>query len=309
MRAAITFYSSGAAPGILPGLRRWELLEERRMDKQEAYVLIEGLKVVFDIVRLVDVTTTTQYTLTRDGRLIAEPYECYAVWHKDRRCENCVSAKAFAKKGQLAKYEFIGKDVYYVMSKYVLVDEQPYMLEMVSRVTDETLFAAYGKSEFVNTIEGLNKKLYTDPLTGAYNRRYYNDQLCGLLSAANSFALVDVDRFKQVNDSVGHPAGDLALKAVAGVLLCELRRTDAVIRYGGDEFFLVFHDIPRQALAKKLEAMRERVAGIVVKEYPSLRLSVSIGATCGFDDPDEVLKRADKALYQAKKRRDCVCVL
>lgn len=101
------------------------------------------------------------------------------------------------------------------MSKYVLVDEQPYMLEMVSRVTDETLFAAYGKSEFVNTIEGLNKKLYTDPLTGAYNRRYYNDQLCGLLSAANSFALVDVDRFKQVNDSFGHPAGDLALKAVA----------------------------------------------------------------------------------------------
>ena len=85
MSAAITFYSSGAAPGILPGLRRWELLEERRMDKQEAYVLIEGLKVVFDIVRLVDVTTTTQYTLTRDGRLIAEPYECYAVWHKDRR--------------------------------------------------------------------------------------------------------------------------------------------------------------------------------------------------------------------------------
>ena len=120
---------------------------------------------------------------------------------------------------------------------------------------------------------------------------------------------MDVDRFKQVNDSFGHPAGDLALKAVAGVLLCGLRRTDAVIRYGGDEFFLVFHDIPRQALAKKLEAMRERVAGIVVKEYPSLRLSVSIGATCGFDDPDEVLKRADKALYQAKKRRDCVCVL
>ena len=121
---------------------------------------------------------------------------------------------------------------------------------------------------------------------------------------------MDVDRFKQVNDSFGHPAGDLALKAVAGVLLCELRRTDAVIRYGGDEFFLVFHDIPRQALAKKLEAMRERVAGIVVKEYPSLRLSVSIGGVLCDQTLQEyrsAYRRADEALYLAKARgKNCL---
>ena len=75
------------------------------MNRQEISLRIEELKVVFDIVRLVDVTRTTQCSIDSNGEIIREPYKCYAVWRKDRRCENCISSKALAKKAQVAKYE------------------------------------------------------------------------------------------------------------------------------------------------------------------------------------------------------------
>ena len=126
------------------------------MNRQEVSLLIDELKLVFDIVRLVDVTRTLECSIDSNGEITREPYECYAVWRKDRRCENCISSKAFAKKSQMAKYEFVDNEVYYVMSKYIEVDEEPYALEMVTKVTDETLFDAYGKNEFVDTITNLN---------------------------------------------------------------------------------------------------------------------------------------------------------
>ena len=174
------------------------------MNRQEVSLLIDELKLVFDIVRLVDVTRTLECSIDSNGEITREPYECYAVWRKDRRCENCISSKAFAKKSQMAKYEFVDNEVYYVMSKYIEVDEEPYALEMVTKVTDETLFDAYGKNEFVDTITNLNSRLYTDSLTGTYNRRYYDEQVKGMIHMVDGFALVDVDNFKYVNDRYGH---------------------------------------------------------------------------------------------------------
>ena len=70
----------------------------------EAKSLIRELKVLFDIVRLVDVAVTTQYSLTDDNDIIKEPYSCYAAWKKTRRCENCISSKVHSTKGKLSKF-------------------------------------------------------------------------------------------------------------------------------------------------------------------------------------------------------------
>ncbi len=90
-------------------------------------------------------------------------------------------------------------------SIYIEVDDTPYMLEMVDKLNDDILFGAFGmngKEKFVNTITSHNKKLYTDALTGAYNRLYYSEQL-QQLAKVKAIALFDADNFKSINDTFG----------------------------------------------------------------------------------------------------------
>lgn len=279
------------------------------MNRQEISLLIDQLKVVFDIVRLVDVTRTTQCSIGSNGEIIREPYRCYAVWRKDRRCENCISSKALAQKSQVAKYEFVDNEVYYVLSKYIELDDEPYALEMVTKVTDETLFDAYGKNEFVDTITNLNSRLYTDSLTGTYNRRYYDEQVKGMIHMVDGFALVDVDDFKNVNDMYGHEVGDLALCRIGEILMSRTRRVDTVIRYGGDEFFIVFNEIPADVLKSRIRDIKDAVESVSFEEYPELKLSVSIGAIHNSGVMKDILGKADQAMYKAKKEKNKVCFI
>ena len=276
------------------------------MTKQETEQLTRQLKQVFDVVRLVDVSSNTQYVFDEQGELIAQPYVCYAVWNKHGRCENCISAKAYAGRTRLTKFEFVDHDVYYVISMYLEVDDVPYMLEMVNKVNDDSLFGAYGKNEFVEAITGYNQKLYIDPLTGAYNRRYYEEQLSSL-RGLQGVAMVDVDYFKQINDSWGHQVGDMALRGIVEAILSCVRSTDAVVRYGGDEFMILFRDIPREVFGTRLETVREKVGNMVLEGCPELKLSVSIGGAYRKDPEEELVRLADEQLYQAKKTRNTVC--
>ncbi len=275
------------------------------MTKQEALTLIDQLKFAFDIVRLVDVTMTCQVSVDDHGEFVTEPYQCYAVWNKKSRCDNCISAKAFSIKGKMTKFEFVGEDIYHVTAKYVEIDGTPYVLEMVSKITDETLFGAYGKNEFVQAISSYNRKLYADPLTGAHNRQYFEEQLRNL-ACVEAVAMIDVDNFKGINDTYGHLAGDLALCAIVAAISSCVRNTDAVIRYGGDEFLLVFWNIPKASFAEKLEQIREKAARVSMDEYPSLRLTVSIGAVHHPKQTMDALREADQMLYLAKEKKNSV---
>lgn len=277
------------------------------MTQDEARLLMGQLQIVFPIVRLVDASLARQFTLLPDGTLRPEPYHCYDVWKKQRRCDNCISARALARKGRMAKFEFVDDAVYYVVAMYLEMDAAPYVLEMASQVTDDTLLEAYGKNRFLQDIAAYNRRLYIDPLTGAYNRRYYEEQLQDL-SSLSALAFLDLDGLKTVNDTWGHPAGDAALKAAADAILGCIRGTDALIRYGGDEFLLVFWDMPRKAFAAKLEQIRSAVAGARAAAYPQLALTVSIGALYRSGTPLELIGEADRLLYQAKRSRNHVCL-
>lgn len=275
------------------------------MTKQEVILLINQLKLVFDIVRLVDTTMTYQLSINNNGEFVTEPCYCYEVWNKNSRCDNCISAKAFSCKGRLTKFEFIDDDIYHVTAKYIEIDDISCVLEIVSQITDQSLIGAYGKNEFIDTISNYNRKLYTDSLTGAYNRYYFEEQLLGL-AYVECLVMIDIDNFKSINDTYGHLVGDLSLCAVVNAISSCLRSSDKIIRYGGDEFTLIFGSISKEAFSEKLEQMRKRVTEVSIDEAPGLRLTVSIGAVYQRLSVMDALKEADHMLYLAKTQKNKV---
>lgn len=277
------------------------------LSTKDLIAFIELQKKIFDIVRIVDVSMTTQYIISDNGKVEEQPYQCYAVWNKNKRCENCISAKAFALKSKLTKFEFVENEVYFVMSIYTEIENKEYTLEMVSKLNDETLFGACGKDKFIETIENYNRKLYVDALTGAYNRHYYEEQL-RKLNHMNSFVMIDVDNFKYINDTYGHSTGDFVLKEVVKVILPYIESSDAVIRMGGDEFLLVFQDISKNTLSEKLENIRQDVLRIISDKYSELKVSISMGAVYSSKLDAGLVDLADKALYEAKKRKNSIII-
>lgn len=155
----------------------------------------------------------------------------------------------------------------------------------------------------------LKDELYRDPLTGIYNRRYYEEVVRKSTGPAG-VALMDVDDFKICNDTYGHYAGDMALKTVANAIQSCIRKSDLLIRYGGDEFLLVLSGIPSDILQAKLEQIRAAAQMASVPGYSHFRISLSIGGTIqSLADPmDNIVRRADRLMYQAKCRKNAVMV-
>jgi two-component system cell cycle response regulator len=191
---------------------------------------------------------------------------------------------------------------------------QDFIVEPVSEGELIARVAAAGRTkilqeELVEQTRRLETLIFEDPLTGLANRRYILSQLGSFVSGARrhgrplSVAIIDVDRFKEVNDHHGHQAGDAVLVAATGALRSHLRAEDHLGRLGGEEFLAVLPDTDAPAAAAVAERMRAEVAATRVEhEGDPLRVTVSIGmATWGDDEePELLLRRADEALYGAK---------
>ena len=157
-----------------------------------------------------------------------------------------------------------------------------------------------------------------DPLTGLFNRRYVNDTLSRELNHArrsNSktcVVMLDIDHFKRFNDTYGHEAGDLMLRELGWILKGDIRKSDIVCRFGGEEFVLILLDTSIEDCQKHLEKVIEKVKAQQVRFGGQLlgTMSLSIGvveASESVMDADELLGAADKAMYAAKHAgRDCL---
>lgn len=276
------------------------------MTHDELTPIIAMLQGMFDLVRVVDVSLTKEIVFKKGVKPCEKNYVCYAAWNKTGRCANCVSAKALSCKNKVTKFEFVDNEIYFVISKYIEIEGKPYVIEMVTKTSDETLWDAAGKNEFIDTISTHTKKIYSDSLTNVYNRRYYDEQIC-VLSKHPGVALVDVDNFKQINDTYGHTTGDQVLKAITFEMVSNVRSSDIIIRYGGDEFLMVMQNIPKEIFFKKMETIRQRVNNISIQNLPEIKLSVSIGAFYNQEKTvAEMVEYADKLLYKAKETRNAV---
>ena len=275
------------------------------MTRDEVTMMIRELRKAFDIVRIVGAPTDKQCCLSEACELIEEPGKCFDFWNQDVRCKNCVSMRALSKKRLSRKFEFLDSDVYLITAMYIEIDDEPYVVEMLAKLTDETMLGTWGASDFAENIMQYNRKLYLDALTGAYNRQYYDEQLAAL-PGQYAVAYIDLDRFKDINDTWGHHAGDRALSAVAEAMQSCVRDSDSVVRFGGDEFVLVFRDIPKDIFAARLEKIRKIVSEIVFDEFPDMRLSLSIGGYHGEGTVAEMVQKADELLYDAKVDRNCI---
>lgn len=159
----------------------------------------------------------------------------------------------------------------------------------------------------------------TDSLTGALSRRYWFDRCAEEFERARTFGLafaclmIDVDHFKELNDTYGHLVGDAIVAAVAKVIKDNIRSIDLVGRYGGEEFALMLAETDAQSAFVVAERIRKAVADTPVQAYDEiLRVTISIGiAQLDTETPDlaALVERADSALYQAKAQgRNRVCI-
>ena len=273
-------------------------------DDAEIRQTISKLTQVFDVVRLVDITDNE---IVRSGckpgneEMInaCRGDKCYAIWGKTQRCKNCVSSKAFEKRGQVSKLEFADDSIFQIISKYVEISEKPYVLEMIYKDNDGVLLGAYGKTDFMDNIVNYNRQLYHDALTGAYNRRYYEEQAKSM-RYIDAVAMLDANNFKGINDHYGHAAGDCLLKAVCESIKECIRSSDILIRLGGDEFVLLMANIPEIVFYQKISEIKQKISEIKLPDYPDIKCAAAIGGVYGIQPIENALTEADRLMYLDK---------
>src|SRR4051794_36405981 len=183
--------------------------------------------------------------------------------------------------------------------------------DVIARVRAAERVAAL-RDQLLERERGLEELAYSDELTQLYNRRFLARQLTASIHSATrhgrtlSVVLVDIDRFKAVNDEHGHEKGDIVLARVASRLAHVLRAEDYAARWGGEEFLILLPDVDEAGAEATAERLR---AGVAARPVAGLRVTVSAGCATwrAGESADDVLRRADGALYGAKNSgRDAV---
>jgi diguanylate cyclase (GGDEF)-like protein len=182
-------------------------------------------------------------------------------------------------------------------------------LNLIKSVLDSSAIAIE-RSLLYDKTEELKKLSITDPLTGIYNRRYLNRRLSEEITRYNrykhpfSFMMLDLDKFKEYNDTFGHIAGDNLLRDLAIIIEKSLRSIDIAARFGGDEFVAIFPQTPKVDAIQITNRLKEGIDSALKEKGHEMELSVSIGLATFPDDASsimELIEKTDQALYLAKK--------
>ena len=274
--------------------------------------LLTVLTSLFDVARIVNPYDTAVLSIKDDGRVEGNPYTCFKVWGKHQRCANCTSREAGISHCRKDKYEYVKNSIFYVVSNPIAYrddkgDVHPVVLEIVSHVSDHLAGGRFGRRSIIDIIDEDQKKIYSDELTGAYNRRYLFEKIINS-NHSNDFTLimVDVHRFKEINDKFGHAVGDKVLMAVTKNLRESVREGDYVVRYGGDEFLVILNHCGESRAKQAVPRIRAGLSHVKVEGCDdTVSCDVGYVTTDVFDGTENsfmaLLDAADKAMYEEKR--------
>ena len=277
---------------------------DEKMTARQAEKEIENFKKVFQAVRLFPVEDADH--IRESCRENQSGCEKCNFQEMEQQCQNCVVANAAASRSERGKLEVFDGVLYQLIARYVEIGGKEYVMELIRLLDNKWSFGQLNHEKLVDLFVHYNDKLYKDAITDAFNRRYDEDEMKEREGTAG-IALVDLDDFKLYNDTYGHNAGDMALRTVADVVRKHTRKSDCLIRFGGDEFLLVMPDIAEDVFNKKLQTIKKRVHEANIPGYTKLQISISVGGTlCQNEKIDAAVTRADHLMYQAKNNKNMV---
>ena len=247
-------------------------------DGTEAWLLLQYLQISYDLVRYVDPITNKVIHIEKDGKMWESETACSDIWNCLEKCSNCISRLSMQTKKRMTKLEVAGDDPYQVVSMYVEIDGKPCCLEMASRIDGDFMPDGYSKDEILSSVRIHKEKVYIDPVTGVYNKRYYVEKLSKMDNAA-ALMFADIKNFKRINENFGHQAGDDVLRQVAGVLRDAAAGKGDVLRYSGDDFVTVFFKATEEELSEIQKEMCRRVEALRFPELPGVQLKLVTAGT------------------------------
>ena len=247
-------------------------------DGTEAWLLLQYLQISYDLVRYVDPITNKVIHIEKDGKMWESETACSDIWNCLEKCSNCISRLSMQTRKRMTKLEVAGDDPYQVVSMYVEIDGKPCCLEMASRIDGDFMPDGYSKDEILSSVRIHKEKVYIDPVTGVYNKRYYVEKLSKMDNAA-ALMFADIKNFKRINENFGHQAGDDVLRQVAGVLRDVAAGKGDVLRYSGDDFVTVFFKVTEEELSEIQKEMCRRVEALRFPELPGVQLKLVTAGT------------------------------
>ena len=247
-------------------------------DGTEAWLLLQYLQIPYDLVRYVDPITNKVIHIEKDGKMWESETACSDIWNCLEKCSNCISRLSMQTGKRMTKLEVAGEDPYQVVSMYVEIDRKPCCLEMASRIDGDFMPDGYSRDEILSSVRIHKEKVYIDPVTGVYNKRYYVEKLSKMDNAA-ALMFADIKNFKRINETFGHQAGDDVLRQVAGVLRDVAAGKGDVLRYSGDDFVTVFFKATEEELSEIQKEMCRRVEALRFPELPGVQLKLVTAGT------------------------------
>lgn len=286
-------------------------MQERLLDAIKSSI-IEILSDMYDAVRLICCGTHEQYVLNSAGDLIRQDISCHEYWQRPHPCQNCVAQRSSRSCQQEEKVEIFQDKVFLVVAMPLAAGE--YILEIIKDISH----LINARTEILQRCEQLREELevlarhaYVDSMTGLWNRRYLEEKFPEMLKKAAmldkqvAVMMIDIDHFKQINDTYGHNFGDRVLERLGQILQQGIRSRDAAIRYGGEEFVVILYDVPSEVAVRIAERIRSQVAREEFSfcDQPA-RVTISIGLALSREEgsADKLLGLADRRLYRAKEQ-------
>lgn len=264
----------------------------------DAYRLIRRL---FGCVRIVDPVTSALLEIGEDGKLAETNAPCYAAWGMDQPCKNCTSAKSLAGQNWFSKLE-AGDDgsLYSVLSRRVRLNGRDCVAELLfpmEQKSDVPLRDALpGHPDFVLV------NFYRDALTCAYSRAYLEDFLPNLRNA-DGVAVFNLSHLHTINETYGYDAGDAVLRAVADAVAATLSERDTLIRYGGDEFLILFREIKPPVFDRRIAELKETVRATEVPGFSDIRPDAAVGGAYRIFPLAKAISVADGEMHREKEKQ------